>query len=290
MKDFGAPIYSFEDFDANRPTGRIVVTSGGFDPIHPGHISLLQESRKYGDVVVGLVNGDGFLRAKRGKPFQDLQTRCLIVSAVRFVDYVVPFEIEGDPTVCERDRPREIRSRECWPGFAPPSAPGPSRHYSGRSPTRPGHTNAQGPRPGRGRNDSVSAQDVPAPGQYIQASRPPVRRAAACTSYDTRALPHKMCRRNTSPFIGTEVFLRELRIGEDLPAAFLIELRRDRGNDPVLPEQGPHGLHVDAATLELEQIENGIIAIGKVNGVWLSKTSSPFWVSSAGSACMTLRP
>ena len=38
---------------------------------------------------------------RRGRPFQDLQTRCLIVSAIRYVDYVVPFEIEGDLTVNE---------------------------------------------------------------------------------------------------------------------------------------------------------------------------------------------
>jgi D-beta-D-heptose 7-phosphate kinase/D-beta-D-heptose 1-phosphate adenosyltransferase len=101
MNNFGAPIVSFEDFEAKRPDGRIVVTSGGFDPIHPGHISLLQESAKYGDVVTAVVNGDGFLRAKKGRPFQDLQTRCLIVSAIRYVDYVVPLEIEGDLTVNE---------------------------------------------------------------------------------------------------------------------------------------------------------------------------------------------
>ncbi len=101
VKDFGAPVLSFEDFEAARPDGRIVVTSGGFDPIHPGHISLLQESAEYGDVVVAVVNGDEFLRAKKGRAFQDLQTRCLIVSAIRCVDYVVPFEIEGDLTVNE---------------------------------------------------------------------------------------------------------------------------------------------------------------------------------------------
>jgi cytidyltransferase-like protein len=101
MDDLGAPIVSFERFEAGRPEGRIVVTSGGFDPIHPGHISLLQESGKYGDVVVAVVNGDAFLRAKKGRPFQDLQTRCLIVSAIRHVRYVVPFEIEGDLTVNE---------------------------------------------------------------------------------------------------------------------------------------------------------------------------------------------
>jgi cytidyltransferase-like protein len=100
MPTLGAPIISFEGFDDQRPSGRIVVTSGGYDPIHPGHISSIQESRRYGDIVVVLVNGDSFLRAKKGKAFQDLETRCLIVSALRGVDYVVPFEIEDDPTVC----------------------------------------------------------------------------------------------------------------------------------------------------------------------------------------------
>ena len=47
-----------------------------------------------------IVNCDDFLRNKKGKPFQDLQARCVILSAVRGVDFVVPFEIEQDPTVC----------------------------------------------------------------------------------------------------------------------------------------------------------------------------------------------
>jgi cytidyltransferase-like protein len=101
VENLGAPIVSFEGFAAARPAGRIVVTSGGFDPIHPGHISSMQASAGFGDVVVAVVNGDAFLRAKKGRPFQDLETRCLIVSAVRWVDYVVPFEIEGDLTVRE---------------------------------------------------------------------------------------------------------------------------------------------------------------------------------------------
>lgn len=101
MRSLGARIVSFEEFDADRPAGRIVATSGGFDPIHPGHISSLQECRQYGDVVVAIVNGDSFLAAKKGKPFQDMETRCLIVSAIKGVDYVVPFEIQGDQTVRE---------------------------------------------------------------------------------------------------------------------------------------------------------------------------------------------
>jgi len=102
MIDFGAKIVTIKELQALRPhLGRVVLTSGGYDPIHPGHISCIIDSRRYGDTVVVVVNGDAFLKAKKGKPFQDLATRSLIVSALREVDYVVPFEIEGDSTVIQ---------------------------------------------------------------------------------------------------------------------------------------------------------------------------------------------
>jgi len=97
---WGAKIVTLKEFTKMRPQlGRVVVASGGFDPIHPGHISYLFESKKYGDTLAVIVNGDAFLTAKKGKPFQDLQTRCLIVSGIIGVDYVIPFEIEGESTV-----------------------------------------------------------------------------------------------------------------------------------------------------------------------------------------------
>lgn len=94
-------IISFEEFDKIRDSlGTIVCSSGGYDPIHPGHATNLIESKRYGDTLVVIVNGDAFLRDKKGKPFMDLKTRCQIVSCIRGVDYVIPFEIENDPTVC----------------------------------------------------------------------------------------------------------------------------------------------------------------------------------------------
>lgn len=99
-KTWGAQIVSFQEFDKLRPKlGKIVATSGGFDPIHPGHISCIIDSKKYGDTLVVIVNGDGFLAAKKGRPFQNLETRSLIVSGLAGVDYVVPFEIHDDQTV-----------------------------------------------------------------------------------------------------------------------------------------------------------------------------------------------
>ncbi len=97
-----AKILSFDEFDKIRDQlGRIVCTSGGFDPIHPGHATCIVESKQYGDTLVVVVNGDSFLQRKKGKAFMDLETRCMLVSCMRDVDYVIPFEIENDQTVCE---------------------------------------------------------------------------------------------------------------------------------------------------------------------------------------------
>jgi cytidyltransferase-like protein len=96
-----APIVDFQTIDTLRPRlGKIVVASGGFDPLHPGHASNLLQAKKLGDTLIALVSGDAFLRTKKGRAFQDLQTRCQIVSYIRGVDYVVPFEMENDQTVC----------------------------------------------------------------------------------------------------------------------------------------------------------------------------------------------
>jgi len=108
MNDY-AKILSFEEFDFIRDSlGRIVCTSGGFDPIHPGHATCIVESKKYGDTLVVVVNGDGFLTLKKGRPFMNLRTRCMIVSCIRGVDYVIPYETPLDQTVCgalQRIRP-----------------------------------------------------------------------------------------------------------------------------------------------------------------------------------------
>lgn len=98
-----APIIELDAFGKIRDAikGRLVLTSGGFDPLHPGHLSCIVDSQSYGTELVVVVNGDWFLEAKKGRHFMDLKTRCKIVAAVRGVDYVIPFEIENDFTVNE---------------------------------------------------------------------------------------------------------------------------------------------------------------------------------------------
>lgn len=100
MHSLGAKIVSLEEFAKLRPgLGKVVAASGGFDPVHPGHLSYLIESKKLGRTLAVIVNGDWFLSAKKGKPFQNLEIRCQIISAIRGVDYVIPFEITGDLSV-----------------------------------------------------------------------------------------------------------------------------------------------------------------------------------------------
>ena len=81
----------------------VVATSGGFDPIHPGHLSSFLEARALGDVLVVIVNGDKFLRRKKGSPFMGLEIRSRIVAYAKGVDYVYPFEPtdDEDDTVSE---------------------------------------------------------------------------------------------------------------------------------------------------------------------------------------------
>ena len=78
----------------------IVVTSGGFDPIHPGHILYLQNAVRYGDVHICIVNSDKFLDYKKGYHVQDWLSRMTILLNIKGVDRVIP-SIDEDGTVCQ---------------------------------------------------------------------------------------------------------------------------------------------------------------------------------------------
>ena len=69
----------------------IILISGGFDPIHSGHIKLINEAKKYGDVVV-LLNSDQWLTNKKGKPFMPIDERISIVRELKMVDVVIEYD------------------------------------------------------------------------------------------------------------------------------------------------------------------------------------------------------
>lgn len=83
---------------------KLIVTSGGFDPMHVGHLRCLIESatiaRKFGSKfkLAVIVNGDGFLMRKKGFSFMPESERLEIIAGVRGVDYVIPWD-DGGQTV-----------------------------------------------------------------------------------------------------------------------------------------------------------------------------------------------
>ena len=65
------------------------MVSGGFDPIHIGHIRLFQEARKLGNELVVVINNDHWLRKKKGYVFMPEHERKEIIEAFYTVDRVL---------------------------------------------------------------------------------------------------------------------------------------------------------------------------------------------------------
>lgn len=77
----------------------IVAVSGGFDPIHVGHLRMIQDASKIGSVVV-ILNTDEFLVSKKGFVFMPFSERKEILESVKGVDRVCEC-IDKDDTVIE---------------------------------------------------------------------------------------------------------------------------------------------------------------------------------------------
>lgn len=80
---------------------KIVATCGFFDPIHPGHISCIRESKKFGDTLVVILNGDQQCITKKGKPFIPAKDRAYIIDNLKDVDYVVIYDHPSKYDSCE---------------------------------------------------------------------------------------------------------------------------------------------------------------------------------------------
>ncbi len=71
---------------------KISVVSGGFDPIHSGHISYINSAKKFGDYLIIALNSDEWLRQKKGKEFMPYEERKSILENIKNVDEVLDFE------------------------------------------------------------------------------------------------------------------------------------------------------------------------------------------------------
>ena len=82
----------------------IVAVSGGFDPVHIGHVRMFNEAKKLGDRLVVILNNDNWLKAKKGYAFMSQHERKEIIEAFEAVDEVVISSHPEDPadmSVCD---------------------------------------------------------------------------------------------------------------------------------------------------------------------------------------------
>ena len=78
----------------------IIVLSGGFDPVHKGHLRMFREASWLGHQVIIGLNSDDWLTRKKGKPFMNFGERKEILEAFRYINQVIPFD-DSDDSACD---------------------------------------------------------------------------------------------------------------------------------------------------------------------------------------------
>ena len=78
----------------------VVLVSGGFDPLHSGHLEYFKEAKKLGDALCVCVNSDDWLTRKKGKPFMPIEERMAILKELKTPNLVIEFN-DKDDSACD---------------------------------------------------------------------------------------------------------------------------------------------------------------------------------------------
>lgn len=79
---------------------KIVLVTGGFDPLHSGHIAYFKAAKAIGDHLVVGLNSDAWLTRKKGRPFMPWEERAAIIKELGCVDEVIDFEDDEHGSAC----------------------------------------------------------------------------------------------------------------------------------------------------------------------------------------------
>lgn len=82
---------------------RVVLVTGGFDPVHSGHIEYIKAAKAMGDVLIIGLNSDAWLARKKGRSFMPWTERSAILINLRQVDRVINFD-DSDNSACDAIR------------------------------------------------------------------------------------------------------------------------------------------------------------------------------------------
>jgi cytidyltransferase-like protein len=91
---------------------KIVLITGGFDPLHSGHISYIRAARALGDVLIVGVNSDAWLERKKGKAFLPSEERMAIMGELRSIDVLISFDDSDGTAVDAIKRVLEIYPKD----------------------------------------------------------------------------------------------------------------------------------------------------------------------------------
>jgi cytidyltransferase-like protein len=78
---------------------RVVLVTGGFDPLHSGHIDYFKAAKRLGDILVVGVNSDSWLQRKKGREFMSGYERVQIIENLKMVDHCVLFNDAEDHAI-----------------------------------------------------------------------------------------------------------------------------------------------------------------------------------------------
>jgi D-beta-D-heptose 7-phosphate kinase/D-beta-D-heptose 1-phosphate adenosyltransferase len=96
---------------------RLVLITGGFDPVHSGHIEYINAAKSLGDYLFIGLNSDDWLAQKKGKPFMPWHERHMILANLRSVDDVFAFN-DNDGTAIDAIRTIREANPDCTIIFA----------------------------------------------------------------------------------------------------------------------------------------------------------------------------